>query len=160
MTDSSLISAVIMLSFWGVLNPIYGPNRSRRSCTQYASKFGKLSSGHKPGKGQFSFQSQRKAMPKILKVKVKSLSHVQLFVTGSSVHGIFQARILEWLAISFSRGSSWPRDRTQVSWIVGRHFTVLATREAQKEFSNYHTIALTSHTSKVMVKILEARLQQ
>ena len=34
---------------------------------------------------------------------------------GSSVHGIFQARILEWVAISFSRGSSWPRDRTQVS---------------------------------------------
>ena len=39
---------------------------------------------------------------------------------GSSVHGIFQARILEWAAISFSRGSSRPRDRTQVSRIVGR----------------------------------------
>ena len=35
-----------------------------KCCTQYASKFGKLSSGHKAGKGQFSFQSQRKAMPK------------------------------------------------------------------------------------------------
>ena len=35
-----------------------------KCCTQYASKFGKLSSGHKTGKGQFSFQSQRKAMPK------------------------------------------------------------------------------------------------
>ena len=33
-------------------------------CTQYASKFGKLSSGHRTGKGQFSFESQRKAMPK------------------------------------------------------------------------------------------------
>ena len=33
-------------------------------CTQYASKFGKLRSGHRTGKGQFSFQSQRKAMPK------------------------------------------------------------------------------------------------
>ena len=41
---------------------------------------------------------------------------------GSSVHGIFQARILEWVAISFSRGSSQPRDRTQVSCIVGRRF--------------------------------------
>ena len=41
---------------------------------------------------------------------------------GSSVHGIFQARILEWVAISFSRGSSRPGDRTQVSCIVGRHF--------------------------------------
>ena len=32
---------------------------------------------------------------------------------GSSIHGIYQVRILEWVAISFSRGSSWPRDRTQ-----------------------------------------------
>ena len=48
---------------------------------------------------------------------------------GSSVHGIFQARVLEWVAISFSRGSSWPRDWTRVSRIAGRHFTVWATRE-------------------------------
>ena len=61
-------------------------------CTQYASKFGKLSSGHRTGKGQFSFQSQRKAMP--------------------------------------------------------------------KKCSNCCTIALISHASKVMLKILQARLQQ
>ena len=47
---------------------------------------------------------------------------------GSS-HGIFQARVLEWVAISFSRGSSPPRDRTWVSRIVGRSFTIWATRE-------------------------------
>ena len=46
---------------------------------------------------------------------------------GSSVCGIFQARILEWVAISFSRGSSQPRDQTQVSFIAGRFFTVWAT---------------------------------
>ena len=40
----------------------------RKCCTQYASKFGKLSSGHRTGKGQFSFQSQRKAMPKNVKL--------------------------------------------------------------------------------------------
>ena len=50
---------------------------------------------------------------------------------GSSVHGIFQARVLEWVAISFSRGSSWPWDWTQVSHIAGRHFTLWATREAK-----------------------------
>ena len=49
---------------------------------------------------------------------------------GSSVHGIFQARVLEWVAISFSRGSSWPRYRTQVSCTTGRHFIIWATREA------------------------------
>ena len=46
---------------------------------------------------------------------------------GSSIHGIFQARVLEWVAISFSRGSSRPRDRTQVSCIAGRCFTLWAT---------------------------------
>ena len=48
---------------------------------------------------------------------------------GSSVHGIFQARVPEWIAISFSKGCSQPRDRTQVSCIVDRHFTVWATRQ-------------------------------
>ena len=48
---------------------------------------------------------------------------------GFSVHGILQARILEWFAIPFSKGSSRPRDRTQVSCIAGRFFTVWATRE-------------------------------
>ena len=50
---------------------------------------------------------------------------------GSVVHGIFQARKLEWAAISFFRGSSQPRDWTRVSRTAGRHFTVWATREAQ-----------------------------
>ena len=49
---------------------------------------------------------------------------------SSSVHGILQARILEWVAISFSRGSSQPRDQTQVSLIAGRCFNLWATREA------------------------------
>ena len=73
-------------------------------------------------------------------VKVKSLSPVQLFVTwtkrymdcsspGSSIHGIFQPGVLEWVAISFSRGSSRCRDKTRVSCIIGRCFTVWATRE-------------------------------
>ena len=48
---------------------------------------------------------------------------------GSFVHGIFQARVLEWVVISFSRRSAWPRDWTRVSCTVGRHLTVWATRE-------------------------------
>ena len=51
---------------------------------------------------------------------------------GSSIHGILQARILVWVAISFSRGSSPPRDWTQVSHIAGRWFNLWATREAQR----------------------------
>ena len=48
---------------------------------------------------------------------------------GSSVHRILQARILQWITISSSRGSSWPRDWTQVFCIAGRYFTIWATRE-------------------------------
>ena len=51
-------------------------------------------------------------------------------LSGPSVHGILQARRLEWVAIPFSRGSSWPRDWTQFSHITGRFFTVWATRQA------------------------------
>ena len=58
-----------------------------------------------------------------------SLQIMDCSLPGSSVYGIFQARVLEWIAISFSRGSSRPRDRTQVSHIVGTRFTVWATRE-------------------------------
>ena len=50
---------------------------------------------------------------------------------GSFVHGILQARILEWVAMSFSRGSSQPRDWTQVSQTAGRFFTVWATWKVQ-----------------------------
>ena len=48
---------------------------------------------------------------------------------GSSDHGIPQARILEWVAIAFSRGSSQLREQTRVSCIAGRFFTIWATRE-------------------------------
>ena len=47
---------------------------------------------------------------------------------GSSVHGISQARILQWVAISFSRGSSWLRDQTQFCHNAGRFFTIWDTR--------------------------------
>ena len=65
---------------------------------------------------------------------------------GSSVHGILQAGILEWVAMPLSRGSSWPREQTWVSCIAGKFFTIWATREAP-------------HASKVMLKIHQARLR-
>ena len=79
-------------------------------------------------------------------IKVKSESEVaqscptlcdpmDCSLPGSSIHGIFQARVLEWVAISFSRGFSWPRDWTQVSCIAGRHFTIWATREVLQQGS-------------------------
>ena len=62
--------------------------------------------------------------------KWKSLSHVRLFATSWTVHGIVQARILEWVVVPFSRGSSQPRDGTQVSLTAGGFFTNWATKEA------------------------------
>ena len=52
-----------------------------------------------------------------------------------TVHGILQARILEWVAFPFSRGSSQPRDHTQVSCIAGTFFSSWATMEAQEHWS-------------------------
>ena len=49
---------------------------------------------------------------------------------GSFVHGILQARILEWVAIPFSRGSSWPKNEAWVSCIAGGLFTSWATKDA------------------------------
>ena len=62
---------------------------------------------------------------------------VDCSLPGSSVHGILQTRILEWVAISFSRGSSRPRDQTRVSRIGGRRFNLWATR-----LCNYYSIPL------------------
>ena len=69
--------------------------------------------------------------------KWKSLSRVRHFVLsmGYTVHGILQARILKWVAFPFSRGSSQPRDGTQVSRIAGGFFTSWATREAPQYWS-------------------------
>ena len=55
---------------------------------------------------------------------------------GSSVHGILQGRILEWVAIPFSKGSCWPRDWTQVPCTAGRFFTIWVTKEALYYLAN------------------------
>ena len=54
-------------------------------------------------------------MPEVTQLCLTFCDPMDCSLPGSSIHGIFQARILEWFAISFSRGSSWPRDWTQVS---------------------------------------------
>ena len=64
-------------------------------------------------------------------VKVAHLCPTLCDPMDYTVHGILQARILEWVAFPFSRGFSKPRDRTQVSHIAGGFFTSWATREAQ-----------------------------
>ena len=113
-----------------------------KCCIQYASKFGKLSSGHRTGKGQFSFQSQRKAMPKnaqnttqlhsFLFSSVQLLSHIRLFVTT-------------WTAAH------------QASLSITNSWSLLRLMSIESMIPGD---ALISHTSKVMLKILQARPQQ
>ena len=84
-----------------------------KCCIQYGSKFGKLSSGHRTGKRQFSFQSQRgnfkecsnyhtAATAKSLQSCPTLCDPIDGNPPGSPVPGILQARALEWVAISFS----------------------------------------------------------
>ena len=77
-------------------------------------------------------------------VVIHLLSCVQLFcdpmdysLPGSSVHGISQARILEWVAISFSMGYSWSRDWTRVSWLAGGFFTTEPPRKPTIKLIRY-----------------------
>ena len=71
--------------------------------------------------------------------RVRPCNLMDCCLPGSSVHGILQARILEWVAIPFSRGSSWPRDRIWIFWIVSRFFFIIwIIREAP-----HYTLVLT-----------------
>ena len=70
-----------------------------------------------------------------MKVKITQSCLILCDPIDHKVHGILQARILEWVAFPFSRGSSQPRDHTQVSRIAGRFFTSWATKEAQECWS-------------------------
>ena len=57
---------------------------------------------------------------------------------GSSIHGIYQSRVLEWVAIFFSRGSSQARNWTRVSRIIGRCFTIWTTREVRRNIPEHN----------------------
>ena len=72
--------------------------------------------GHTSQKAQWKWKWSRSVMS-------ASWQPHGLYLPGSSIHGIFQARLLKWVAISFSRASSQPRDRTHVSCVAGGFFT-------------------------------------
>ena len=119
--------------------------------TPYVSKLENLSSDHKTGKKKISFHSNLQTTVQLCSFHMLTSEVTQSCPTpwnpmdsslpGFSVHEIFKTRVLEWIASSFSRGSSRPRDWTRVSHIVGRCFTLCTTKEA-----------LISHANKVMFK--------
>ena len=97
----------------------------------YASKFGKLSSGHRTGKGQFSFQSQRKAMPK----NVQTTAQLQLISHASkAMLKILQARLQQYMnhqlpdiQVGFRKGRGTRNQIANVCWIIRK------AREFQKK---------------------------
>ena len=70
---------------------------------------------------------------------------------GSSVHGIFQAIVLEWIGISFSRGSSQPRDWTRVSRSVDRHFNIWATKKNDNTLLTLIHFQLSSDKASIII---------
>ena len=85
----------------------------------------------------FTFDSWRYVfkIPLLSEVKVIQSCPALCDPVDYTVHGILQARILEWVAFPFAKESSQPRDWTQVSGIAGRFFTSWATRKAQEYWS-------------------------
>ena len=79
-----------------------------------------VTQGHTPPKAAYTQQQVELVIQSYLTL----CNPMEYSPPGSSVHGIFQARILEWVAISFSRGSFLPRNQTQVSCFACRFFTV------------------------------------
>ena len=92
----------------------------------------RFTSSHKRAEGRISKLKDRiiemigseKSKSEVTQLCLTLCDPMDCSLSGSSVHRILQARILEWVAISFSRGSSQPRDQTQVYRIAGRRFTI------------------------------------
>ena len=84
-----------------------------------------------------------------MKVKVTQSCLTLCDPVDYTVHEILQAKILEWVAFPFSRGSPQPRDWTQVSYRTGKFFTSWATKEAPKYWSGWKGIFLTQETTGV-----------
>ena len=103
-----------------------------KCCTHYASEFGKLSSGHRTGKGQFSFQSQRKAMPKNVQITNALISHASKILLK-----ILQARLHQYVnqelpdvQTGFKKGKGTRDHIANIRWII----------EKVREFQTKHLL--------------------
>ena len=110
------------------MNPVWSFIRQIPMEGQFTKYFSKLSKSSKIKKAKKNCHSQEET-----EVKVAQLCPALCNPMDYTVHGILQARILEWVAFPFSRGSSQPRDWTQVSRIAGGFFTSWVTREAPRK---------------------------
>ena len=94
-----------------------------------------------------------------MKVKVTQSFPTLCDPMDYTVHGILQARILEWVALPFSRGSSQPRDWTQVSHFAGGFFTIWVTREALGD-PNKVALGTPIQTNEMLCHLRDESLRQ
>ena len=132
-----------------------------KCCTQYVNKFGKLISGHKTGRSQFSFQSPNRAMPKnvqttvqlhlfpmLAKVKMKVAQSCPIFATPQTIK-----------SMKFSRTDYWNGSCSLLQGVFptqGSNPGLLRCRQILYQLSYQGSL----HASKIMLKILQTRLQQ
>ena len=102
--------------------------------------------------GGIVFLFEKKSETVTHSVMSNSLNVTDCSPPGSSVHGILHARILEWIAIPFSRGSPLLRDWTRVSFITGRFFTVWSTRDLQYLYLHLWLVSGTQLSSHLWEK--------
>ena len=100
----------------------------------WADLVDKIHPPEKPKEGYLALAPDEVKTSQVAQLCLTLFDPMDCSLPGSS-HGIFQARVLERVAISFSRGSSPPRDQTRVSCIVGRRFTIWATREVSSTWT-------------------------
>ena len=108
--------------------------------TQYASKFGKLSNGHRTGRGQFSFQTQRKTMPK----NVQTTMHMHILHASKIILKILPVRLQQYInwelsvvQAGFRKGRDTRDQNANILWIIGK------ARKFQKKQQQLYFASLT-----------------
>ena len=124
MSQTSDVSRHIFGSRW-VLNPVVSPVNPR---DLLGSQRVRLNWSNLAHTGQKEWTPLKAAWKVKVLVAQSCPTLWDSIGCSSSVHGTLQTRILEWVAIPFSRGSSWPRDWTEISSTAGRFFTIWVTR--------------------------------
>ena len=121
-------------------HPLSSPSPPAPNLSQHQGLFQWVSPSHEVAK-ILEFQLQHESFQWTPRTDLQSCptlcDPMDCSPPGSSVHGFFQTGILEWVAISFSKGSSRPRDRTWVSCTTGRFFTIWAKREIRLWWSHF-----------------------
>ena len=135
-----------LLRFWSILNDILEAKGNH-----FADILARSAALKGTSSSQNSVTGQRKLV--VTQSCLTLFNPMGWSPPGSLVHGILQTRILEWVSVSFSRGSSQPRNWTQVSCVAGGVFTIWATGEAL--FPQMITEKLTRGTSQAWSLVRE-----